>query len=261
MIYYDMPFKEYRELPGINASLLKNYAEGKSPLNNTVKFSSKSMSSGTIFHSIAENRGVLNNHDLAFSPFKDFRTKDAQNWKKEQLELGRTIVTEDESAVILEAWRNVQFKARQLDICIEGKPEVTIRTDNPYYKCRIDELTDDYIIDWKTCKDADIRSIRRDIDKYGYLIQAAHYQRCVEMELGEARPFLFVFTEVTPPFNCTFVTISDEAMLVGYTKLDKALERMNEPGSDAESYHKGIYEYEPNSWDLEQVEEVAMEDF
>jgi hypothetical protein len=57
------------------------------------------------------------------------------------------------------------------------------------------------ILDIKTCKAADYWSFRKDIVKYGYGLQSAHYRDIVEQVTGRSARFIFVAVEKEAPYG------------------------------------------------------------
>lgn len=72
--------------------------------------------------------------------------------------------------------------------------------DDQPMKCRPDALTDDLIIDLKTCVDASPEAFSRSIAQFGYHIQDSHYRDGVEAATGEQLPFVFLAVEKEPPY-------------------------------------------------------------
>lgn len=252
MISTDICFDDYCGLPLLNKGRLSNFLPDASPLNGTVRETTKCMEEGLIFHSLMEHGSLEDNPDIIFSPFDAFRSKEAKEWRAAQSQL---VVKEHEVAHYVEMKEVIENKARALGISLEGDSEVTVTNDK--YKVRIDRLTDKYLIDWKKCQSAHPRAVSRQIDQMNYDMQAALYSDVYSGEAGGWKDFIFIFIEAKAPYNCTFVSMSEEALTVGRQKIQSALKRYNRLGSENESYVTDVYTYEPPAYRLNQ--ECAFE--
>lgn len=67
-------------------------------------------------------------------------------------------------------------------------------------KCRPDKITENAIIDLKTCEDASVEGFTRQIFKYGYHIQAAMYLDILQQITGKERQFIFLAQEKKKPY-------------------------------------------------------------
>ena len=91
-----------------------------------------------------------------------------------------------------------------------GAPEVSVfltTEDGVRLKVRPDLLTPNMIIDWKTFAGEDLTedSINRAILRYGYHISAAMYQWVCEKIYRRWFPFILVFIQKRPPYDCVMV--------------------------------------------------------
>lgn len=97
-----------------------------------------------------------------------------------------------------------------------NEPEATkIKMDYVKY-------SDHIILDLKSCQDASLNAIKRDIYKFGYDIQAAWYSAQYHCETGEASTFLFAFVENVFPYGVCYVQLSPEVLAEGMRKVGVA---------------------------------------
>jgi hypothetical protein len=83
-----------------------------------------------------------------------------------------------------------------------------------------------WIVDLKTIRSADDRSIRYAIDDYGYDIQLGLAAEAARHVLGvEAATFVLVFIETAPPYAPRIVELSADKIVVGRGKARRAIER------------------------------------
>lgn len=92
-------------------------------------------------------------------------------------------------------------------------------------KVRIDYWRTDpkFIIDYKTAKSAKAWDFAKAAYDYGYDIQAAWYVRGMKLITGEDYKFLFIVQEKEPPFAVNCFICSDDFMVLGESRVDKAL--------------------------------------
>jgi hypothetical protein len=113
--------------------------------------------------------------------------------------------------------------------------------------------------DLKTCTDASLRAVMREIGKYGYDMQAALGDVGSEIVLGETiESNVLVFVEKTPAFNVTPVEITETAIHFAKLKNRKAintfarcLERNEWPGKV-----EGIPSYDTPEWEQHEIGEA-----
>lgn len=215
--------KTYRADPRINASKLKLFAgDFFEPMNaiNGLKnpmVPSDAMKLGTLVHAIVEHKGALSlvTKDIPISPYKDFRKKEAQIWKKENPDY----MTEEllEKASIM--------AQRIMDItpeCLgeDARMEIDYYTDE--YKALLDCVIGDHGFDWKTTSATNARQWERDANNYHYALQAYHYKTVAELE-----EFSFVAVSSIAPYPVWRFKCTPEYLAYGKYLWDKALERYN----------------------------------
>ena len=67
-------------------------------------------------------------------------------------------------------------------------------------KGRLDALTDDYVIDYKTTTDAGTDAFRREALRYGYDLQAAMYLEAARANGYRPKGFIFIAQEKAAPY-------------------------------------------------------------
>lgn len=87
-------------------------------------------------------------------------------------------------------------------------------------KCRPDWYYGTTVVDLKTCQDASPSAFASSVAKFGYHIQAAHYLA----GLHGAERFVFIAVEKDPPYACAVYELDLEAMALGRTMRDNALD-------------------------------------
>lgn len=164
--------------------------------------------------------------DFAISPYDDYRTKAAQEWRKNET---RTVITSKEQdaaeVAAAELWKNCDAGP----ILSSAKTQVSCISDidSEYrLKCRIDILPEgdysDWIFDLKTC--SDLGRIEKDVFNFGYHVQAALYLSVWNALSPEKRNrFGFIFQESEPPFEVAVIELDSEAIDAGSAEAANAI--------------------------------------
>lgn len=113
--------------------------------------------------------------------------------------------------------------------------------------------------DLKTCADASLRAVMREIGKYAYDMQAALGDLGSELVLGEKiESNVLVFVEKTPAFNVTAVEVAEDAIHFAKLKLRRAIDtfaRCIETG-DWPGKVEGIPKYDTPEWERHEIGEA-----
>ncbi|MCH9730651.1 MAG: PD-(D/E)XK nuclease-like domain-containing protein [Actinomycetia bacterium] len=196
-----LSFEEYQSREGLNKSsavnLLKTPAHFMAAKQAQRKVT-PALNRGLALHcKLSDDR-----HCLAVTPKVDRRTKvgKAVFAEFEQQAVGRIIVTpevDDQTEAMAEAIlaHPIADAYRR-----QGQHEGSIffDFDGVLCKARVDCLTDECIVDWKST--GDIEAFERSIATYHYDLQVAWYTEAVRAVTGKALPFRFVVVEDTPPY-------------------------------------------------------------
>ncbi|MBK1699775.1 PD-(D/E)XK nuclease-like domain-containing protein [Thiococcus pfennigii] len=92
-------------------------------------------------------------------------------------------------------------------------------------KIRVDwvPLAHQVLVDVKTTNSIGDADVARSAARYNYHIQAAFYQAIWQAATGEDRPFVFVFMESEPPYDCVFRPIERRSLDKGRRLYEYAL--------------------------------------
>lgn len=205
----------------VSKSLLFDFY--KSPykwLHGKNKEVSKAMELGTIIHhAVLEPEKPLESL-VAVSPYVDYRTKDAREWRDSQRIAGKVIATEEEVSMAkacAEVFRedySQKFQAKtQNEVAVFGKIGET------EVKGMIDMVPNglDCLIDLKTTASIDsLESLQRNIVNRGMHWQAALYLDLWNAASGEKRiRFVFCFMETEYPHETAWVELSENLIDIG----------------------------------------------
>ena len=180
---------------------------------------SKAMDLGTLIHAATLEPETVE-QIIAISPYADFRTKEAREWKALQAESGKIITSRDEIDKAITIAETVtddylaHFAAKyQTEVAVFGKIGTT------EIKGLIDIVPDglDCLVDLKTTSSFDsLESIQRTIVNRGYHWQAALYLDLWNAAANEKRTrFVFCFVEVDSPHETAWVELSENLLDLG----------------------------------------------
>ena len=213
----------------VSKSLLWDF--NKSPFkwrHSKPREASKAMDLGTLIHAATLEPETVE-QIIAISPYADFRTKEAREWKEAQAESGKIITSQDEIDKALSIAETVtddylaHFNAKyKTEVAVFGKIGST------EIKGLIDIVPDglDCLVDLKTtagicngneatrinCEEA----LRWTIMKWGYHWQAALYLDLWNAASGEKRTrFIFCFVETESPHETAWVELSENLLELG----------------------------------------------
>lgn len=123
-----------------------------------------------------------------------------------------------------------------------------------WYRCRPDLLAPHVTLDYKTTASAEPEFITRQIARMGYDVQAEFYTRGIQTAVPAAqpRPFIFLFQEVTKPYACSLVALSNTYRELGRMKVKRAMTAWEKHlrADDWPGYASHIIYSEPTAYNL-----------
>jgi exodeoxyribonuclease VIII len=229
MIKHNLPMAEYRALPGLSKHELDNFAVAPSYYQYKKSQDwkpSRSMELGTLIHSL-----VLEGRcDYAVGPEVDRRTKAGkEEWQLFcENNLGKTIVTRDEAAVIDGC---LQAATPLMEKCIFDDDSIEMsmfwERDGIACKGRPDMVAtingETCLVDLKTTND--IRNFESAFYRFRYDVQAAWYQYGLKaaMDLDEVPGFWFLVVDTEAPHLAQFMRAGSEILSNANAKIEEEL--------------------------------------
>jgi len=209
----------------VSKSMLFDFV--KSPykwLHGKKRESTPAMDFGRLVHAIALTPEDLG--EFVKSPFDNFRTKEAQNWKAEVVESGMTIVSDEDfdkayemaekffTGLVLPYATEVAIYSKIGDVKLKGMIDLV----PVHLNC---------LIDLKTTASIDgIDGLTRTIISRGYHWQAALYLDLWNAGTGENRnEFRFCFIETSSPHESAWVNLDDSLIQIGRNGYMQALSK------------------------------------
>lgn len=188
------------------------------------------MELGSAFHAMVLEPDVYEK-EFVVAPKIDKRTTAGKaEWKEWQANAkGKTLLT-DETVDLLRLMTEsvMSHPAARAILHLDGVAEQTFTwkdaTTEQECKCRPDWLVDGMIVDLKTTLDASPEGFAKSTSNFRYHVQSNWYLRGVP----DAKQFVFIAVEKTPPFAVAVYVASPEMVAAGGRAADQDLARIAE---------------------------------
>jgi hypothetical protein len=224
---------------------------------------------GTACHSL-----LLEQSDakIVYIDHDDYRTNAAKETRDMARAKGLTPILRKYEKSMLEMVSKAHEKIKNSELAgifQNGKPEQTLvwQDGDAWCRARLDWLRADnkVILDYKTTDSADPETCIRKIASMGYDMQASFYKRgLVACGGSEDAVFVFLFQEITAPYACCLVGLSEMFIEIANEKVEQAISiwDMCMKTGKWPSYPDQITLAEPPAWALTQylnmMEERAL---
>ena len=242
-IYPDLPFEEYARLSPCGSTALMTLDRSPAHLRHDLLHERKrtpAMELGTAVHTaLLEPERFAREYVLAPTKW-DGRTKAGKAAKIKFLQenAAKEVLWYDDAQVVKGLQEGVNTNATaKLIFGNEGPVETSFLWEDPNtgvrVRARADKLvrfkhkkTGDvarWIVDLKTCKDANPQECRAEIARRKYYLQAALYSRIIEALTGEPHRFVFLFYEKVQPYAVSCVELNRDSMKAANGHVDRLL--------------------------------------
>ena len=174
--------------------------------------------------------------EVVASPKFDRRTKSGKALADEfdAAHAGRLVLSREDFDTVVCCGDAVRAHRGASTLLAAGQPEVTFQwTDaesGAPCKARVDWLRPDgVLVDLKSTRDASPAGFVREIVRFGYHLQAAHYMAGARVVLQEPpQAFVMIAVEKEPPFACGVYVLDDDARVRAADRVAAALMRWAE---------------------------------
>ncbi len=238
LIDWMMPADEYHALAALGSSdvkaILRSPAHFKARANADDE-PTEAKEIGTALH-MAVFEPARFASEVVASPTFDRRTKagkaDAEAF--EAAHAGKLILSASNHLIVQHASASVRAHRGAAALLAAGQPEVTFQwtdtTSGAPCKARVDWLRPDgVLVDLKSTRDASPAGFVREIVRFGYHLQAAHYMAGARAVLQEPpQAFVLIAVEKEPPFACGVYVLDDDARVRAAGRVAAALARWAE---------------------------------
>lgn len=242
-IYQDVPEDAYHADTAVTFGPTLSASGAKTLLRSPRRFdwerahggrSTSTMDFGTLVHTL-----VLRSHDqrIAVLPFKDLRTKAAQEADREARAAGRIPVLAKDVRRAIAVAKAVRAHPLAGAILSDGHPEVSLYWPSEVQledgsshvvmcRGRIDWLRPDAIVDLKTVSRAgacEVSEFSRQAASLDYPVSAAHYvDGWAALTGGQVLPFLTITVETEAPHFVTVSQYGAEDLAAGRARMESA---------------------------------------
>jgi hypothetical protein len=221
--------------------------------------------------------GSIAHAALLENSFDNIVVVDADDWRKKESQAKRddawatgkhTILKKNMDAVVqmVETAKNYVAGSELSGVFDHGKAEQTITWKEQcgaWCRIRPDWLTDGggVCIDYKTTKSAHPEAFIRQIQLMGYDTQAEFYSKGIRWHFKRAVTFVFLVQEITPPYACSLVALSEAYKTIAAGKVMQGLITWAEClATDTwPSYPARICYAEPKTWQVMEYEAGQLE--
>jgi hypothetical protein len=202
---------------------------------------------------------------IVIVPAEDWRTNKAKEARDAAQALGKYAILQrhyEDVVRMVQAAREYLAGTELTDLLDTGDAERSVlwQEGDFWYRCRPDVMSADrrVIVDYKSTANAAPEVVATQIGRMGYDLQAEFYTRGVEAVTGRHDTvFAFLFQEITPPYACSLVALSNAYRAVGQAKVKRAMAlwRASLQSGLWPAYTSELLYAEPKPWDLALTEE------
>lgn len=260
---------EYHADPGVRPSLSNSIAKiliEQSPAHawlahprlnpNYVPDEESKFDIGTAAHMMVLEKRV---DGIVIIDAPDWRTKAAKEARDVARANGQTPMLRhqfDKTEQMVVAAHNFIDTTELAGILVTGSTEQTLmwEEDGTYCRCKPDILSADkrIIVDYKSTENAEPEAFIRQIARMSYDLQAEWYTRGIKDMTGVEPIFVFLVQEVSPPYACSLISLSNAYRQVGQSKVERALAIWGKCVRDNSwpAYGTQIRYAEPSPWQM-----------
>ena len=234
--FLEISNEDYHAGAGLGSTGIKDIlvspADFKTPTIRTA-----AMIFGSKVHAYVLEPDVFNSLYTMAPPDYNGRTNAGKQFKAETEAAGKELISQSDFELIknIKAAVKENKTANHLMFETEGVNEIAGYWEDPVTKvlCKLkpDRRIDakKYIIDLKTCNNAEEAEFNRAIFNFGYYISAAHYLNGMTAITGELwETFICVAVEKTPPFKVGVYPLSDTWLYLGREKCKEGIAKYAE---------------------------------
>lgn len=269
-IHYGIPDDEYRTIPGLSSTGIKEMLKSPAHYQWSLKHRRDRIAFdvGHAAHAkiLGVGLGVIAYPDEHLTPSGAVSTKAATvQWAADQRAAGLVPVSPDQLAAVDAMAEAVARHPIAGPLFTGGHPEVSLLWDDPITgvrcKGRIDYLRPDVAVDLKTARTADPRRINSPAAAYGYAEQAVHYSNGITATRGDEEvTFYQVFVETDAPHFVSVVRLDDWFIDIATDRVREAINTYHQCQKTGEwpGYPEVIHDISPPAWYVADEEEVEL---
>lgn len=230
---YDIDPGDYHQLTHIDGEPVLSQSAAKALLEEAgparfraeqdgPRIEKKAFDLGTATHALLLGKGE---ERLVHLDFPDYRTKAAREARDAAYADGAT-------PLLAHEWERLQTTAEQIpdhvkDWFTSGRAEVGLfwqHESGLWLKGQLDYVTDGGIIDLKTARSTTTWDFEAHAYRYGYHVQAGHYQAGYHLLTGARLPYYIVTVDLERPTLSRVWQVPDAYLTYGATQMERAIE-------------------------------------
>lgn len=169
---------------------------------------------------------------LAVCPADSWRTKDAQEFRDTARKAGMVPVLPDTFERVMAMADRLSSHPLASQLLTGGCAEVSAFATDPAtgvpIRGRVDYLTTDLAVDYKTSATCDPKGFGRTCFNFGYHMQAAWYNDLLDLAGSPIGAFAFIVQSKEPPYDVFVAELTDRAVDLGRARNREALERFRD---------------------------------
>lgn len=250
-------FDDYLAQPGTNWSTLKHILTSPAHYRAAVTAEKRAPSAAMRVGSLAD--ALLFGTDAAqyvASVYDDFRTKAAQEWRREQEAAGRVVVSAGEYEAATRIAHAVALDPHARRILDGARYQVPLSWTDAQtgIACKglADIIGDGRLYDLKTARTIAPRAFLRQAGQLGYLGQLGFYAHGIEAMTGDRPDEVgWIVVENAAPYDVGVITLPPEIVAVAMTYARTALDKLAE--CVAANRWPGIYGGEVHRMSLDEL--------
>lgn len=200
--------------------------------HSTVKEPTAAMQWGSLIDCLTTTPELLE-QEVAVSSFDSYRTKEARQWREEQLAAKRIIATREQlEDAKLAAKMLTQTCKASADIFAKSKSQVIIagRVLDVKVKGLVDLAPsgEDFLADLKTCSDFSAEGFAKAVSNFGYHVQAGIYLNLWNAMFpnDQRTRFKFVWQESEAPFETCVTELATTDIEAGWLYASTLIQRL-----------------------------------
>lgn len=193
----------------------------------------------------------------------DWRTNKAKEARDAAQLLGKYAILQrhyEDVVRMVDAARTYLAGTELTDLLDTGDAERSVlwQEGDFWYRCRPDLMSADrrVILDYKSTANAAPDVVATQIGRMGYDLQSELYTRGLTSVTRAEPAFVFLFQEITPPYACSLIALSNAYRAVGQAKVKRAMNlwRASLQSGLWPAYTPELLYAEPTSWQLTEAE-------
>lgn len=219
MIHHPISFAEYKRLPGMSNSTSKHFDQSAKHAWNAMMFPQE-RTDAMLLGNLTDHLLFGTEFAYAVSPFDEFRSKEAKQWKEDQQSSGKEVFKSPTVDAVRTMAHRIKTHPAAAEILKTGRAQVGMDWEFEHdgqkmtVKGLADWVSDEVmcLADLKTTTDASEAEFKKHIVNMGYDAQAALYHDLWQWNTGESIAWAWIVCESEPPHE-TAVYIADEEIL------------------------------------------------